>query len=169
VGPLADCAAQKCRSSEPGMNIIQPVIREWTSHSLSLSLSLSRRLSLFFSAGPTGHEPYGSAYAVWAVWPMRDEVRGPLCSNFVPNKTNSLKGAAARIRPPLRRELIAKFYVNYVTSRITPCGSFRCKSPRFRDAHRHPTVLKRAGLRPPPIIASSEHVCEFIYCCAALH
>lgn len=57
--------------------------------------------------------------------------QGALCSNFVPNKTNSLKGAAPRIRPPLRRELIAKFYVNYVTPRITAVRQFLQKKPRF--------------------------------------
>lgn len=69
-----------------------------------LSLFFSLYLSVCLLAGLTSREPYGSPYAAWTVWPMRGEVREAFCSNFVPNKTNSLKGAAPRIQPPLRGE-----------------------------------------------------------------
>lgn len=77
VGPLANYAAQKCRGSAS----------EYEHNSARYTRTdLSRLAPRAVSLMAHG------VRAVWAVWPMRGQEA--LCSNFVPNKTNSLKGAA---------------------------------------------------------------------------
>lgn len=74
--------------------------------------------------GPTSREPYGPPYGLMG---RVSYARRPSVPILCPIRLIPSKVPRLRIRPPLRRELIAKFYVNYVTFAHYTARQFLCR------------------------------------------